>query len=96
VESSEGRISNDKKEMFALLLFANNCKAWFWEEKLAHGAAPCNECDCDSSGKDSIVDALLAEQEFVLEEEVDSEDLLVVFDTTKPACKTFSIFKQKL
>jgi hypothetical protein len=42
---------------------------------------------CDGSREDSIVNALLAEHEFVLEEEADSEDLLVICDATKPACK---------
>jgi hypothetical protein len=43
---------------------------------------------CDGSREDSpIVNALLAEHELVLEEEADSEDLLVICDATKPACK---------
>ena len=86
MDASEERIGNDTTEAFALLLFANNYKAWLYKEKLAHGEALCTEHDCDSAGKASIVDALLVEQEFVLEEGAD--DLLVVYDATKQACKT--------
>jgi hypothetical protein len=81
MDTSGERIGNDTTEAFALLLFANNYKAWLYEEKLAHGEALCTEYDCDSTGKASIVDTLLVEQEFVLEE--GAEDLLVICDTTK-------------
>jgi hypothetical protein len=79
--SGEGRIGNDTAEAFALLLFANNYKAWLYEEKLTHGEALWTEYD--STGKDSIVDRLLLDQEFVLEE--NSE--LLVHDTTKQTYK---------
>jgi hypothetical protein len=36
--------SGTTTEAFALLLFANNHKAWLCDEKLAHGAALCVEC----------------------------------------------------
>ena len=39
MDASEERIGNDTTEAFALLLFANNYKAWLYEEKLAHGEA---------------------------------------------------------
>jgi hypothetical protein len=66
MDSSEERIGNDTTEAL-LLLFANNYKAWLYKEKLAHGSeALCTEYDCDSTGKDSIMDTLLVEQEFVL------------------------------
>jgi hypothetical protein len=83
VESSEGHIGNDTTEAFALLLFSNNHEAWLCNKKLAHGAAPCTTHACDGNKKDSIVNVLLAEQQFVLEEGADSED-----DITKPAHKT--------
>jgi hypothetical protein len=85
MDTSGERIGNDTTEAFALLLFANNYKAWLYEEKLAHGEALCTEYDCDSTGKASIVDTLLVEQEFVLEE--GAEDLLVICDTTKQTYK---------
>jgi hypothetical protein len=35
--ASPVRIGNDSTEAFALLLFANNYKAWLYEMKLEHG-----------------------------------------------------------
>jgi hypothetical protein len=81
MDSGDVRIGNDTTEAFALLLFANNYKAWLYEEKVTHGGALWTEYD--SVGK-SIVDVLLLDQEFVLEE--DTEKLLVI-DTTKQTYK---------
>ena len=81
MESSEERIGNDTTEAFALLLFANNYKAWLYHEKLNHGDALWTEYDRASHGKDSIVDRLLVDQEFILEE--DTEATLVISDATK-------------
>jgi hypothetical protein len=65
--SSEVRIGNDTTEAFALLLFANNYKAsWLYEEKFTHGDALWTEYE-SMGGKESIVDRLLIDQEFVLE-----------------------------
>jgi hypothetical protein len=82
MDSSEVRIGNDTTEAFALLLFANNYKAWLYEEKVTHGEALWTEYD--SIGKDSIVDRLLLDQEFVLEE---GPGELLVCDTTKQTYK---------
>ena len=87
VEKSEGRIGNNTTEAFALLLFANNYKAWMHEEKLKHGDALSTECDQDSGGKTSIVDTLLGEQEFVLEEDAEIAGSLVVCDTADASYK---------
>ena len=79
-------IGNDTTEAFALLLFANNYKAWLYEEKLAHGEALCTKYHtCDSDGMDSIVDTLLVEQEFILDE--DAGYMPIIFDTTKQTYK---------
>jgi hypothetical protein len=87
VERREGRIGNNTTKAFSLLLFANNCKTWLHEEKLNHGDALSTECDEDTGGKDSIVDKLLEEQEFVLEEAAELEDMLVVCDAKNTSCK---------
>ena len=83
--TSDERIGNDTTEAFALLLFANNYKAWLYDEKLNHGDALMTEYEHDSQEKDSIVDRLLVDQEFVLE--VDREAILVVCDNTKLSYK---------
>jgi hypothetical protein len=87
VERREGRMGNNTTEAFALLLFVNNCKAWLHEEKLNHGDALSTECDEDTGGKESIVDKLLEEQEFVLEEAAELEDMLVVCDAKSTSHK---------
>ncbi len=85
MDSSEARIGNDTTEAFALLLFANNYKAWLYEEKLNHGEALWTEYDNVASvRRDSIVDRLLLDLEFVLEK--DTEEL-VVRDATKKTYK---------
>jgi hypothetical protein len=81
MDDSEVRIGNDTTEAFALLLFANNYKCWLYEEKLTHGGALWTEYD--SVGV-SIVDMMLLDQEFVLEE---GSDKLLVGDTTKQTYK---------
>jgi hypothetical protein len=87
VERREGRMGNNTTEAFALLLFANNYKAWLCEEKLNHGDALSTEHDEDTGGKESIVDKLLEEQEFVLEEAAELEDMLVVCDAENTSYK---------
>jgi hypothetical protein len=86
MNSIETRIGNDTTEAFALLLFANNYKAWLYEEKLNHGEALWTEYDSlpASVRRESIVDRLLLDQEFVLEK--DTEEF-VVRDPTKPTYK---------
>jgi hypothetical protein len=85
MDDSEERIGDDTTEAFALLLFANNCKAWLCEEKANHGEALWTECESDAGNKkDSVVDRLLCDQEFVLEE---GPGELLVQDTTKHAFK---------
>jgi hypothetical protein len=73
MDSSEARIGNDTTEAFALLLFANNYKAWLYEEKLNHGeAALWTESDnVPSVRRDSIVDRLLLDLDFVLEKDTE-------------------------
>ena len=61
----DGRIGNDTTEAFALLLFANNYKAWLYEEKIKHGDELWTEYD--SVGEVSIVDMMLLDQDFNLE-----------------------------
>ena len=87
MDSSEERISNNTTEAFVLLLFANNYKAWLYEEKLAHGEALLRTKydSCDRDGMDSIVDTLLGEQEFILDEY--AGDMPIIFDTTKQLYK---------
>jgi hypothetical protein len=85
MDSSDERIGNDTTEAFALLTLANNCKAWLCGGKLHHGDALWTEHDSDSGGRDSIVDELLVDQEFVLGE--DTEATLVLCDTTKDSYK---------
>jgi hypothetical protein len=85
MDSSEARIGNDTTEAFALLLFANNYKAWLYEEKLNHGEALWTDYDTvPSVRRDSIVDRLLLDLEFVFEK--DTEEL-VVCDATKQTYK---------
>jgi hypothetical protein len=86
MDESEERIGNDTTEAFALLLFANNYKAWLYDEKLNHGDALWTEYDRASIGKVSVVDKLLVTQEFVLEENTEAK-LMVVSDTTKQSYK---------
>jgi hypothetical protein len=85
MDSSDERIGNDTTEAFALLTLANNCKAWLCGGKLHHGDALWTEHDSDSGGRDSIVDELLVDQEFVLGE--DTEATLVLCHTTKDSHK---------
>jgi hypothetical protein len=85
MDSSDERIGNDTTEAFALLTLANNYKAWLYGGKLSHGDALWTEYDSDSGGKDSIVDKLLVDQEFVLGE--GTEATLVLCDTTKESYK---------
>jgi hypothetical protein len=92
MDSSDLRIGNDTTEAFALLLFANNYKAWLYEEKLTHGEALWTEYD--STGKDSIVDILLLDQEFVLEE--GTEELLVRVATKQTYKKAVKARKEWL
>ena len=73
MEQDELRIGNDSTEAFALLLFANNDKAWLCEEKQTHGDSL--QTEYDNIGGISILDVLLLDQEFVLEE--DAEELMV-------------------
>jgi hypothetical protein len=82
MEQSELRIGNDSTEAFALLLFANNYKAWLYDEKIKHGEELMTEYE--SIGGRSILDVLLLDQEFVLEGEGES---LVVRQTTQQAYK---------
>jgi hypothetical protein len=85
MDNSEERIDNDATEAFALLLFVNNCKAWICEEKANHGEALLwTEHESNAPNKDSIVDRLLCDQEFVLEE---GPGELLVHDTTNQTCK---------
>jgi hypothetical protein len=86
MDSLETRIGNDTTEAFALLLFANNYKAWLYEEKLNHGEALWTEYDSvpASVRRESIVDRLLFDLEFVLDK--DAEEL-VVRDPTKQTYK---------
>ncbi len=86
MDSLETRIGNDTTEAFALLLFANNYKAWLYEEKLNHGEALWTEYDSvpTSVRRESIVDRLLFDLEFVLDK--DAEEL-VVRDPTKQTYK---------
>jgi hypothetical protein len=86
MDCSEVRIGNDTTEAFALLLFANNYKAWLYEEKLKHGQALWTDYDRDGEGRDSIMDAVLVDQEFVFNE--DTEEMLVICDPTKQTYKT--------
>jgi hypothetical protein len=85
MDSSDERIGNDTTEAFALLLHANNHKAWLCDEKLMHGDKLRTEHESESNGKDSIMDKLLKGQEFVLDE--DAETMLVVRDSTKESHK---------
>jgi hypothetical protein len=67
------RIGNDTTESFALLLLANNYKAWLYEEKMSHGEELQTEYDASpSDGCVSIVDKLLVDLEFVLESGAES------------------------
>jgi hypothetical protein len=84
MDSSDLRIGNDTTEAFALLLFANNYKAWLYEEKNKFEDALWTEHESNEGGKDSIVDRLLLDQEFVLEE---GPGELLVRDTTKQTYK---------
>jgi hypothetical protein len=84
MDSSDARIGNDTTEAFALLLFANNCKAWLFEEKVNHGEALWTEYESSARGKESIVDRLLLDQEFVLEE---GPGELIVRDAAKQTYK---------
>jgi hypothetical protein len=61
------RIGNDSTEAFALLMFANNYKAWLYEMKLEHGTDLCTEYDTlpgGSGGKVSIADVMNPDLEF--------------------------------
>jgi hypothetical protein len=87
VERREGRIGNNAMEAFALLLFSNNHKAWLCEEKLNHGDALSTEHDDDTGKKESMVDKLLEEQEFVLEGAAELEDMLVICDAKNTSYK---------
>jgi hydroxymethylpyrimidine pyrophosphatase-like HAD family hydrolase len=81
MDSSEARIGNDTTEAFARLLFANNYKGWLYEKKFNHGQALWTEYgNVPSVKRDSIVDRLLLDLEFVLEK--DTEEV-VVRDATK-------------
>jgi hypothetical protein len=85
MERSEEPIGNNTTEAFALLLFANNYKAWLYEEKLNHGEALWTEYETEPHARrESIVDKLLLDLEFVLEN--DKEEL-VVRDATKQTYK---------
>jgi hypothetical protein len=74
LEDSDGkRIGNDTTEAFALLIVANNYKAWLYEEKMSHGEELKTEYDTGpSDGCISIVDKLLVNQEFFLERDADA------------------------
>jgi len=65
MSNDEARIGNNTTEAFALLLFANNYKAWLYDEKKTHGDLLLTEYD--TIDKTSIVDILLLNQEFNLE-----------------------------
>jgi hypothetical protein len=82
MDNIEERIGNDTTEAFAL---ANNCNAWLCEEKANHGKALWTEHESNAGNKDSIVDRLLCDQEFVLEE--GPGELLVHDATRKQTCK---------
>jgi hypothetical protein len=56
-------------------------------EKLNHGDALSTKHDEDTGGKESIVDKLLEEQEFMLEEAAELEDMLVVCDAENTSRK---------
>jgi hypothetical protein len=79
--NKEVRIGNANTEAFALLLFVNNYKAWLYEQKEIHGDLLLTEYDHGpSQGKESIVDFLMKEQEFVLD--ADAENMIIQ-DITK-------------
>ena len=80
MEETEERIGNDTTEAFALLLFANNYKAWLYEEKRKHGDELWTEYE--NLGEVSILDMLLCNQEFNLEDD-GTDDLLVCVTTNE-------------
>lgn len=90
LESQEGRIGNNNTEAFALLLFANNFKAWLYEEKQRHGSDLMTEYDTTpTSSTKSIVDALLQDREIVLQPTAPAEVVVdpVVKDKESPEFK---------
>jgi hypothetical protein len=72
MDSDNERIGNNTTEAFALLLVANNYKAWLYEEKMNHGSNLLTEYETlPGIGTMSIVDKLLVDQEVVLETGLD-------------------------
>jgi hypothetical protein len=73
------------RNVWTAVHFANNYKAWLYEEKLNHGEALWTEYDTvPSDRRESIMDRLLLDLEFVLEK--DTEEL-VVRDAIKQSYK---------
>jgi hypothetical protein len=65
VDKKEGRIGNPNTEAFALLLLANNYKAWLYEEKEKHEGRLMTEYDTTPSAENlSVMDVLLVNTEF--------------------------------
>ncbi len=94
VEKSEGRIGNNTTEAFALLLFANNYKAWMYEEKRSYGNELLTEYDTlPSVGAVSTVDKLLVDQEIVLK--TGAEEMVVRNTTSERFKKAVKIRKAK-
>ena len=83
ISDASKRIGNNTTEAFALLLLANNYKAWLYEEKMSHGEDLLTEYDTSPSGDGEapIVDKLLVNQEFHLDSE--TEEFVVTPSTNK-------------
>ena len=104
MERENVRIGNNTTEAFALLIFANSYKAWLYEEKRKYGPDLQTEYDSDqgeqgesgseSGEKVSIVDQLLLDQEFDLDE--DADELLVRVTTDEKYKKAMKARKDWL
>jgi hypothetical protein len=80
------RIGNNTTEAFALLLFANNYRAWLYEMKCHHVDTLWTEYDTvPGEGKQSIREGYVPNKELVLEEEATES---VVCDHTTQTYKT--------
>jgi hypothetical protein len=80
-EDKTVRIGNANTEAFALLMLANNYKAWLYEQKETHGDLLLTEYDHGpGEGKESLVDNLMKGQEIVLNKTAEKQ---VTGDSTK-------------